>query len=265
MFSLTRNPGLQSQTTRRRHRSLAALLPWTLWLSACGAPVSACGAPQPQHPQGGSEIELNELLPADPAPPKLKPCSIDDAEGCGVAKKVDGQLDPSQRYEVPVAADDPVLGPANAPVTIVVFSDFQCPYCARMSSVIEELREEFSDKVRIVWKDLPLPMHPFAAPAALLGRAAYAAGGSAKFWQAHHEIYERQAGLSDELLAEIAKELRVPWPAQRQLAVHIDRDVDLANELRVDATPTSFINGRPISGAKSVDVFAARVREELAR
>src|SRR5689334_17828186 len=72
---------------------------------------------------------------------------------------------------VPVHADDPTLGPKTAPITIVVFSDFQCPFCKRVEPTLAQLRELYGAKVRIVWKDLPLPFHKYAREAAVVARA----------------------------------------------------------------------------------------------
>src|SRR5207245_1606779 len=80
-------------------------------------------------------------------------------------------------------------GPADAPVTIVEFSDFQCPFCARVEATIDQILQAYPGKVRVVWQDFPLPFHENATPAALLGRAARAQG---RFWQLQKQLFANQ-------------------------------------------------------------------------
>jgi protein-disulfide isomerase len=92
-------------------------------------------------------------------------------------------------WKVPVAEDDPVKGPADALVTIVEFSDFQCPFCSRVEPTITKVMEEYKDDVRVVWKDNTLPFHQRAKPAAYLARFAYEKGGNKGFWAAHDALF----------------------------------------------------------------------------
>lgn len=99
-------------------------------------------------------------------------------------------------WKVPVGRS-PVRGKADAPITIVEFSDFQCPFCKRAEPTIDEVRRTYGDKVRVVWKDEPLPFHPRATPAAELARFAYAKKGQDGFWKVHDALFASQPKLED--------------------------------------------------------------------
>src|SRR5205085_11590401 len=110
---------------------------------------------------------------------------------------------PEAKVEV---GNAPALGPKNAPVTIVEWSDFQCPYCGKVEPTLQQLREEYKGKVRIAWKNQPLSFHPNAMPAAEAAMAAYEQGND-KFWAMHDKLFENQQGLSPERYEQIAKEI----------------------------------------------------------
>ena len=106
---------------------------------------------------------------------------------------------------VPVAASDPTLGPASAPVTLVEFSDFQCPFCQRVAPTLKQPRETYGDKLRIVWKDFPLTqIHPQAFKA---GEAAHCAGEQGKYWEYHDRLFENQQALQPADLKKHAADL----------------------------------------------------------
>lgn len=236
------------------------------------------GCAHPTPSSAPNEIQLGAAQPPEPSPPpavareaskpKLKPCLVDSADGCSVDQSAP-TVDASGRYSIPIGAADPRLGPNSAPVTVVIFSDYQCPFCARMKSIIESLRSDFPQEVRIVWKDLPLPMHEHAQLAALVGRAAYAAGGDAKFWEANQLIYDHQAEFSgsdgERVLQDLAGRLGLSWPPDPVHNQHLRVDWDLAEQLDVRATPTTFVNGRPITGAKDYSEYHDLVEAELGK
>ncbi len=183
---------------------------------------------------------------------------------------VDGQqdrLDPDKVYPVPVQ-DSPVRGPADAPLTVVVFGDFQCPYCARGYENVSQLEAMYEGRIRVVYKHFPLPGHSAAIPAA---RASMAAGAQDKFWAFHDALYERKADFDAKTLDVIAEEIGLDmkaWRTALESKTHdaqIKADIELAAKLRVDGTPTYFVNGRPVSGAQSVFEFRLLFAEELAR
>ncbi len=100
-------------------------------------------------------------------------------------------------WKVPVG-DSPAKGPDSALVTIIEFSDFQCPYCKRVEDTLKKVTETYADKVRLVWKHEPLPFHPRAEPAAEVAVMAYKEKGSKGFWTAHDKLFDSQPKLEDD-------------------------------------------------------------------
>ena len=173
-------------------------------------------------------------------------------------------------WKVPVAADDPTRGAKDALVTIVVFSDLQCPFCKRVEPTLKKLAESYGPDLRIVWKDNPLPFHLRARAAAYLARYAYAQKGNDAFWSAHDQLLDSNPKLEDEDLERIAEQLGLNWAAAKAasnrgvFAPKIDASIDLASELQARGTPHFFINGRRLSGAQPYASFAKLVDEQLA-
>ena len=173
------------------------------------------------------------------------------------------------RLDVPVAADDAALGSAGAPVTIVEFSDFQCPFCQRVVPTIKKLKETYGDKVRVVWKDFPLTqIHPEAFKAAEAGNCAREQG---KFWEFHDRLFANQQALQPDALKAHAAEVGLDTAKfsacldSAKYSERVQQHVSLGSTLGVNSTPAVFINGRPVTGAQPYETFAAVVDEELAR
>jgi protein-disulfide isomerase len=162
----------------------------------------------------------------------------------------------------------PALGPKNAPITLVEFADFQCPYCKRSEETVKELRQEYGDKIRLVYIDFPLTFHQYAFQAA---EAARCAGDQGKFWEYHDELFKDQSKLSTKDLKEAAVRMKLKT---KQFDQCLDSG-KYANEVRaamkegsdagVDGTPGFFVNGRPVTGAQPASVFENVINEELAR
>lgn len=173
-------------------------------------------------------------------------------------------------YKVAVG-NAPVRGPATALITIVEFSDFQCPFCSRVSPTLDRIRKEYGDKVRFVWKDGPLPFHSRALPAAMFARSARAQKGNAGFWAAHDKLFATQAHLDDADLEKLAKTLGlnplVTMTAVRKGAFKAEIDADMAQgkTVKADGTPHFFINGRRFVGAQPFDKFKVVIDEEIVR
>jgi protein-disulfide isomerase len=168
--------------------------------------------------------------------------------------------------KVSVRPDDPVRGPADAKLTVVLFSDFQCPFCARVEPTLKELEAAFPGQVRIVWKHQPLPFHPNARPAALAAEAAREQG---KFWQMHEKMFANQAQLSPAAYEGWAKELgldvgrfKASVAAARGEA-RIAEDQAQARQVGADGTPTMFFNCRQVVGALPMASMRPIVEEEL--
>jgi protein-disulfide isomerase len=160
-----------------------------------------------------------------------------------------------------------VRGPESAPVTVVLFSDFECPYCKRIEPTIDALTRAYPGKVRVVWKHFPLPFHANARPAAA---AAMAAAAQGKFWVMHDKLIGEQARLDRASLDGYARELGLD-PARFGSGMTqgydgvVDADIKQGTELGVTGTPTVFINGRKLVGARPLSDFKAVVDEELAK
>jgi Na+/H+ antiporter NhaA/predicted DsbA family dithiol-disulfide isomerase len=163
---------------------------------------------------------------------------------------------------------DHVRGPADAPVTVLEYGDFQCPYCGQAESVMRELLADFGD-VRYVWRHLPLTdVHPFAQNAA---EAAEAAAAQDAFWAMHDLLLEHQDALRLPDLIGYARELGLDTERfaddlrTRSGAARIEEDVDSADLSGVSGTPTFFINGRRHYGAYDIDTLSNEVRAARAR
>lgn len=173
-------------------------------------------------------------------------------------------------FKVPVGAS-PTRGSATAPVTIVEFSDYQCPYCARIEPTLKQLGEKYGSKVRFVWKDQPLAFHNRAMPAAVLAREARAQKGDAGFWKAHDALFLSRNKLEDPDLTELAKTLGLDnYRIQTALSIgkfkaDIGADVALAERLGAQGTPTFYVNGRRMIGAQPIEKFVTLIDEELVK
>lgn len=172
------------------------------------------------------------------------------------------------RTKVEVAANDPVRGPADAAVTIVEFSDFQCPFCARGKATVDQVVERYGDKVRVVFRDFPLPMHRDAPKAAEAGQCAAEQG---KFWEMHDKMFENQAALGVDALKKSAADLGLDAAKFNECldsgkhAEDVKKDTESGQSFGVSGTPAFFINGRMISGAQPFENFAKVIDDELQR
>ncbi|MBI4704737.1 MAG: thioredoxin domain-containing protein [Deltaproteobacteria bacterium] len=174
-------------------------------------------------------------------------------------------------WKVPVADSDPVKGGKDALVTIVEFSDFQCPFCSRVEATVKQVMDTYGDKVRVVWKDNPLPFHKRAEPASELAREAQAEKGDKGFWAAHGLLFENQQKLEDEDLFGYAEKLGLnAAKVKRAIADSKYRDLldaaqDVAMDFNASGTPHFFINGRRLVGAQPFEQFKGIIDEEIAK
>jgi protein-disulfide isomerase len=162
----------------------------------------------------------------------------------------------------------PSKGPANAPVQIIEFSDFECPFCFRANPTVAQVLSTYGDRVRLVYRHLPLPNHPNARPAA---EAAACANDQGRFWDYHDRLFANQAKLSVLDLKQHAADLKLDTDKfnacvdARRFQKDVDADLDAAQLLGVSGTPHFFINGRALSGAQPFEAFKAVIDEELSR
>jgi protein-disulfide isomerase len=175
---------------------------------------------------------------------------------------------PVQRYDIPVD-DDPQLGPENAPITIVEFSDYECPYCQKFhSETFARLIESYPEQIRFVYRDFPLAsIHPNAASAS---EAANCANEQNVFWEYHDLLFSGSKGLSGDAYLAYAQELSLDMTAfgecvdSRRYEDEVQADFDFAARLGVRSTPTFFINGLPLVGAQPFEIFKQVIDQELA-
>jgi protein-disulfide isomerase len=150
--------------------------------------------------------------------------------------------------------DFPTRGKTNAPVTLAVFSDFQCPYCSRFAAIVTDLAPEEAAKVRLVFRHLPLPMHSWARPAAEATACAQEQGDS-YFWGLHDFLFDHQKEITrDNILQKLAEAEKsvsgfdqgkfAACVIERKTAAQVERDISFAQEHGINATPTVFLNGQ---------------------
>ncbi|CAN5554181.1 hypothetical protein BH09MYX1_BH09MYX1_40520 [soil metagenome] len=171
-------------------------------------------------------------------------------------------------YVVPVGTS-PTRGPATALVTIIEFSDFQCPYCGKVEPVLDRVRRDYATDVRIVWKNEPLPFHPRAEPAAELTLEARSEKGEAMFWTVHDALFADQLHIDTADLLALARKVGLNETLvsaalrTKKYDAQIQADIMLANVLGASGTPTFFLNGRKIVGAQPYETFKEMIDDEI--
>jgi protein-disulfide isomerase len=237
----------------------AAVCAGTLMLAGCGP------SPQEIEEIKRSQAEILSKLEKDIEPQLDKIARMQAAPPAPPPRP--GTPDTSRVYAFPVG-DSPAKGPEDAWVTIVEISEFQCPFCQRVSPTLKQVRDTYGDDVRIVFKHNPLSFHQHAKPAA---KAAECAREQGKFWEMHDVLFENQRALEGPKLEEYAGTIGVDvaqWKACVASTKYEDRiatDQRLATQLGARGTPGFFINGRFLSGAQPFDSFKALIDEELAK
>lgn len=198
-------------------------------------------------------ITKNGLTKAAPPKPRERP----------------GQPDPKAVYKVPVQGDEPMKGSKDALVTIVEFSDFECPFCGRVEPTIDQVLSKYGDDVRVVWMNNPLPFHKNAMPAAIASLEAHRQKGDKGFWAMHKKMFENQRGLTQDNLEKWAKELGLNAKQfkaaldDKKFEDVIKKQQALAKSLGASGTPSFFVNGRNLRGAQPLTAFTALIDEEL--
>ena len=168
----------------------------------------------------------------------------------------------------------PARGPADAPVTLIEFSDFQCPYCARATTLVDQLRERYPDRLRVVFMHFPLSSHEWARPAAMAAQCA-ARQDEDVFWRLHDFYFSNQDALtpgnvmakSEPILAETAVNVD-DWKTcatdrtsdvHRSVARKVNASLEAGKEAGVTGTPSFFVNGEKVQGARTVEAFARKI------
>lgn len=232
------------------------------------------GQPRPA-PVAGLET-VSVTLGEPPRTQTLEVMRSADGHYVGLAPLIDTRQDPFAQTAARLDLKDrPSRGDAGALVTIVEYSDFQCPYCRRMSPVVEEtMTGRLAKDVRWVYKHFPLRIHPWAEPAAIASECARQVGGNEAFWKLHDLYFAEQETFSVENhrarvmawarkagLAPARFERCLDGPAAQQ---KVRADLAEGQAIGVDSTPTLVINGRPSPGLKSAEELAGIIEQEIA-
>ncbi|MQC27389.1 MAG: DsbA family protein [Chloroflexi bacterium] len=192
------------------------------------------------------------------------------AEPTGQAQTIADQIEALERYELDINETDPVFGPEDAPITIIEFSDFECPFCkSYFLNTYPRLLADYADQIRFVYKDFPLTsIHPDAVPAAMAAQCAFEQD---EFWAYHDLLFDGELGLTRSSFEAYAGQLPLD---QEEFAACLDEDryvlavkadADYGAEIGVRSTPTFFINGIGVVGAQPYEVFSQIIDFELER
>ena len=172
------------------------------------------------------------------------------------------------RVQVAIGEGTPSRGPATAPIVLVEYTDYQCPYCDRVQPTLAAVRERYGDQVLHVFKNLPLPIH---AQAQLAGEASLCAQDQDKFWEFHDWLFQNQRTMNRGLMIEQAgtmgmdTELFTACVDQKTYSDKVRADMKEARSFGITGTPGFLINGRVLSGAQPLEAFEAIINEELER
>jgi len=162
----------------------------------------------------------------------------------------------------------PVFGKKDAPITVVEFSDFQCPFCSRAADTVTQLKKKYGSKVKIAFKHFPLPMHQQARPAAEASLCINDQS-SDKFWKFHDIVFKNQDKLDQANLEKYAKDSGADMTKfgecvkSKKFSEMVQKDLDYGEKIGVKSTPTFFVNGQIVSGAVPIDTFSEIIDEEL--
>ncbi len=208
------------------------------------------------------EASLLENTPA-----AANPNAVGESSG---ADDIASQIADLPRYDVPVSEEDPSLGAEDAPIVLIEFADFECPFCQRHAQQTHaRLLAEYGDQIRFIYKDFPLSsLHPNAYSAALAGQCAHEQG---KFWEYHDLLFSGRLGLGREAYDAYAEEAGLDLTAfaacldEDRYAEAVQEDYDFALQLGVSSTPTFFVNGVAVVGAQDFALFAEIIDYELSQ
>lgn len=186
------------------------------------------------------------------------------AKAGSAAKPAANAPDPNKKWDI-VIGNSFAKGPADAKVTIVEWSDFQCPFCSQAKDLVHQILDAYPKDVRFVFKNYPLPFHQQAMPAA---KAAVAAGKQGKFFEMHDKLFENQKALSPEKYVEFATALGLDVDKFKkdsespEVAAQITGEMKEAGDVGVRGTPSFFINGKQPAG-RSFELYKSIIDEEI--
>ncbi len=218
----------------------------------------------------GNESELREKIRASLQQRKLATQRAQFVQVLRARGTVVDRLQPPPVVRVQVATGGaPIRGTADAPVTLVEFSDFHCPFCKRVQPTLTQVFEKYPGKVRLFFRHLPLDaLHPQARSAT---EASWCAQDQGKFWEYHDLLFANAPKAGEDDLKHYAEQIDLDmrrFESCLSQNVHrdsIQRDIDEVNKLGTSGTPAFFINGRPLSGAQPMEKFVQVIDDELVR
>ena len=228
-------------------------------------PSTTGGSPSHEEAVIAAAAEPVAAAPAAPAPAEAAPSP---APAPAPAAAAPAAPEPPEYVAKLPLGKSPAKGPANAPITIVEFSDFQCPFCSKVNPTIKQIETEYKGKVLFAFKHLPIKFHDKAQLAAEASMAAHEQG---KFWEYHDKLFANPEGLDRASLERYAAELKLDlkkFTAALDSGKHkaqIDADLKLADESKTTSTPTFFVNGRRLVGTQPYDAFRMVIEQELAK
>ena len=254
---------------RRRNISVASLIDAEITSKAAAVTpeeihrVYELNKNQLQKPEAEVQEQIRTLLRDQ----KIAQRRQEYARSLQANAKVSIHLDPPPPFRTEVGTQGPSRGAADAPVTIVEFEDFQCPFCKKAQSTVEQILSRYQGKVRVVHRDFPLqPLHPASLKAHEAARCAEEQG---KFWEYRDLLYKNTPAASPDQLKDYASLIGLNLPSFNQcldsgkFQMVVEKDETEGGRLGVQGTPAFFINGRPLPGAQPESEFARVVDEEL--
>jgi protein-disulfide isomerase len=224
-------------------------------LGGAFASLAACNAPATAPP----EAPVVAIAPPRPAA-VAEPAPIEEAS----------RFRRNGDAAIPVFVGDPVLGPDDAPLTVVFFGDFECPPCAVAAAALERVRTELpAGALRIVWKNYPLERHTLGLLAARTGAAIFAERGSEAFWRFHERVFSRSMYFTPTDIVGWAEDSGLPGPKLESLrdspavVAKVASDIALAEQLALPGVPAVFLNCRPAANALDRAAFEDEIEAEL--
>lgn len=187
------------------------------------------------------------------------------ATGSSIADNAVAGVQDSAPSSVPA---DPSIGPSDAKVIIVEYSDFECPFCQRAEATVKQVLDEYEGRIRLIYRNYPLSFHNNAQAAAEAGELAHEQG---KFWEMHAKMFENRLSLKKSDLKQYAEDVGLDMEEfnagleSGRYKAEVERDIADGNALGVEGVPAFFINGRPLIGAQPIEEFRKIIDEELAK
>ncbi len=255
----------------RAHRAAQQVARLALALVAGSVGCAGTFAPAGRSsPVDGSSGQIDLTSPGAPSYPPPSGARSGQPQPAPTDADVEQIATRVPRASVPTtSAQNPSRGPADAKVTLQVWSDFECPFCVRAAPALSAVEQRFHGQLRLVWRNYPLPSHAQARPAARAALEAYQQGGNPQFWRLHDWLFSDQADLSEAGLSQVArsfgldaKRLNAAVQSTRHDA-QIDADIAAGDAAGIDGTPAVFINDYYVMGARQPDEYAVVVQRAL--